>query len=59
VALAETGALELVPALGIVNGIMFAVAICAVVISLRVPHQPAEPQPGRVSVPAGIPLEHP
>jgi MFS family permease len=59
VALAETGALELVPALGIVNGIMFAVAICAVVISLRVPHQPAEPQPGRISVPAGIPLEHP
>ena len=59
VALAEAGALELTPALGIVNGIMFAVAICAVVISLRVPREPAEPQPGRVSVPAGIPLEHP
>jgi MFS family permease len=59
VALAEAGALELTPALGIVNGIMFAVAICAVVISLRVPQEPAEPQPGRVSVPAGIPLEHP
>jgi MFS family permease len=59
VALAEAGALELTPALGIVNGIMFAVAICAVVISLRVPHEPAEPQPGRIGLPAGIPLEHP
>ncbi len=59
VALAETGALGLVPALGIVNAIMFVVAIGAVVISLRVPREPAIPQPGRVSVPAGIPLEHP
>ena len=59
VALAETGALELVPALGIVNAIMFVVAIFALLISLRVPREPAEPQPGRISVPAGIPLEHP
>lgn len=59
VALAETGALELVPALGIVNAIMFAVGIFAVAVSLRVPREPAEPQPGRMSVPAGIPLEHP
>jgi MFS family permease len=59
VALAETGALELIPALGIVNAIMFVVAIFAVLISLRVPREPAEPQPGRIGVPAGIPLEHP
>ena len=59
VALAETGALELVPALGIVNAIMFVVAIFALLISLRVPREPAVPQPGRISVPAGIPLEHP
>ena len=59
VALAETGALELIPALGIVNAIMFAVAIFAVVVSLRVPREPAEPHPGRVSIPAAIPLEHP
>ena len=59
VAVAERGALELVPALGIVNAIMFVVAIFAVVISLRVPREPAEPQPGRLTVPAGIPLEHP
>jgi predicted MFS family arabinose efflux permease len=59
VALAETGALDLIPALGIVNAIMFVVAIFAVLISLRVPREPAEPQPGRIGVPAGIPLEHP
>ena len=59
VALAETGALELIPALGIVNAIMFVVAIFAVVISLRVPREPANPQPGRLTLPAGIPLEHP
>ncbi len=59
VALAETGSLELVPALGIVNAIMFVVAIFAVATSLRVPREPAEPYPGRVSIPAGIPLEHP
>ena len=59
VALAETGALELIPALGIVNAIMFVVAIFALLISLRVPREPAERQPDRVGVPAGIPLERP
>ena len=60
VAVAERGALELAPALGIVFGIMVVVALLTVGVSLRVPRGPSERQPAPVRlIPSGVPLEHP
>ncbi|HUF06536.1 MAG TPA: MFS transporter [Candidatus Binatia bacterium] len=58
VALADTGALGLAPAIGIVNAVMLGAGILAAAISLRVPRAPAVGQPRDSSVPA-VPLEHP
>ena len=59
VALADSGALELPPALGMVNAVMFLAALLAVAISLRVPRAAADGAPHGTKVPMGIPFEHP
>ena len=56
VALADAGTLELPTAVGIVDGLMFVVALGALVVALRVPRSPAVQR--RAGVPA-VPLEHP
>ena len=56
VALAEAGVLELPAAVAIVDAIMIAVAVGAVLVGGRVPSRPS-PAPG--AVPAGGALEHP
>ena len=49
VALADAGTLELPVALGMVNGLMAAVAVMGVVVATRVPHGPAARQSAPVS----------
>jgi MFS family permease len=59
VALADSGTLDLPPALGLVNAVMFIAGLFAVAISLRVPRSPLTGAPRGTMVPARIPLEHP
>jgi hypothetical protein len=56
VALADAGTLALPTAVGLVDGLMFVLAIVALVVGLRVPRSPAVHAPGR---PSAVPLEHP
>ena len=56
VALADAGALDLVPALAIVNGIMAVVALAGVAVAARVPSGPA-PAGAATGHPTGV-LEH-
>ena len=60
VAVAESGALELAPAIAIVFGIMVLVALLTVGVSARVPRGPSDRRlaPDR-RIPSGVPLEHP
>ena len=61
VAVADSGALELAPAIAIVFGIMVLVALLTVGVSVRVPRGPSDRQvaPERRDRRAGVPLEHP
>lgn len=59
VALADGGLLELPPAVGLVNAVMFAAALGALAISLRVPRMPADGMHGQATVMVPAPLEHP
>jgi MFS family permease len=59
IALADAGTLELAGALGIVNAMMVAAAVAAVLVSLRVPARPS-PAPVMADLAHGAaPLEHP
>jgi len=57
VALADAGALDLVAALAIVNGIMAVVALAGVAVATRVPRRPSSVASPVVNPPTGI-LEH-
>ncbi|MGH2446197.1 MAG: MFS transporter [Candidatus Limnocylindria bacterium] len=60
VAAADSGAIALAPAIGIVNGVMVLVAIGTVAISFRVPRGAAmQGAPHPSGSPTPIPLEHP
>lgn len=60
VAVAEGGALELAPAIGIVFGLMLVVALLTAGVSLRVPRGPSDVRAGvGHPLPSGVPLEHP
>ena len=59
VALADAGTLELTGALGIVNALMLAVAVAAVLVATRVPPRPAPSVQAVDSARAAVPLEHP
>jgi MFS family permease len=60
VAVAESGALELAPAIAIVFGIMVLVALLTVGVSARVPRGPSDRQAATERlIPSGVPLEHP
>lgn len=59
VAVAERGVLELATAIGLVFGLMVVMALCSVLVSLRVPRGPADARVRPRPVPAGAPLEHP
>ncbi len=60
VALADVGALDLVTAIALVNGVMVAAALGAVAIGLRVPRHGVGSAGNRSHAPAaGLPLEHP
>lgn len=55
VALADRGALELVHALGVVDGLMVAIAIVAMLVALRVPRRPAPRTDAVVASPPPLP----
>ena len=56
VAVADAGVIPLASAIGILDAVMLAMAIAAVVVSFRVPHRGS---PGVRAVAAQMPLEHP
>ena len=59
IALSEAGMLELAGALGIVNAMMLAVAVIAVLIAMRVPPRPSPSIAATDLARAAVPLEHP
>ena len=59
IALADAGTLELPGALGVVNAMMLAVAVAAVLVALRVPPRPVPSVAGLDLARGAVPLEHP
>jgi len=61
VAVADAGTIPLVSAIGLIDGLMVAMAIVAVAVSMRVPRRPSD-RPGVVRAPHGapaMPMERP